>query len=139
MVFRPYFSEDILLSEFNLKLLNYFNTLKNENLTEISKLLISQLFEYSEFFRDNKPHITLDFNYENNGDGCNNESSSLFQNDCFFLKNLLQEKIVYRKFLIPLILFDYSNLFNSISINNIIDELFSFSLNQFIALTISFL
>jgi len=124
-IFRPYFSEDILLSEFNLKLLNYFNTLKNENLTEISKLLISQLFEYSEFFRDNKPHITLDFNYENNGDGCNNESSSLFQNDCFFLKNLLQEKIVYRKFLIPLILFDYSNLFNSISINNIIDELFS--------------
>ncbi|MFX1338507.1 MAG: anaerobic ribonucleoside-triphosphate reductase [Promethearchaeota archaeon] len=122
-IFRPYFSEDILLSEFNSKFLTYLYSLKNEHISEISKLLISQLFEYSEYFRDNKPHITLDFNYENNGvASC--EISSLFQNDCLFLKTLHQEKFLNRKFKSPLILFDYFNIFNSIYNENIINELF---------------
>lgn len=123
-VFRPYFSEDILLSEFNLKFLTYFNNIKNKDISELNTILASQFMGYSEFFRDNKPHLTLNFSYENGGDA-NYEIYSLFQTDSLFLKNLQREKSLNRRFIIPLILFDYFNLFKSISSENILNELLS--------------
>ena len=90
-VFRPYFSEDILLSEFNLKFLTYFNNIKTKYISELDTILASQLMGYSEFFRDNKPHITLNFSYEN-GDNANYETYSQFQTDSLFLKILQREK-----------------------------------------------
>jgi anaerobic ribonucleoside-triphosphate reductase len=111
-VFRPFFSEDILLSEFNLKFLTCFNRLKNETISEIYKVLFSQLLGFSEYFRDNKPHITLNFCYENDGN-ISSDPYFLFQNDRLFLQNLHQEKCINKNFLMPLILFDYSSLLNS--------------------------
>lgn len=121
-IFRPYFSEDILLSEFNLKFLTYFNTLKNENMSVIYNIITSQFLGYSEYFRDNKPHITFNFSYENDCE-VSSEPTSLIENDSLFLQHLYQKKSINRKFIMPLILFDYFDFFNPIYNNNNFNQL----------------
>ncbi len=123
-MFQPYFSEDILLSEFNIKFLPYFNILKNEDQSELYSLIISRMSGYSESFRDNNPHITLDFNYSN-GDELSRDFSSLFQDDSVFFKNLNPENYPKRKFIPPLILFDYFKYDRSISNDNVYNEFIS--------------
>lgn len=123
-VFRPFFSEDILIGEFNTRFLSYFNCLKNQKRSLIHNIIASQFSGYSEFFRDDKPHITLEFSYKNDG-YLKDEIYSLFQTDELFLKNFRNGKYLNRNIIMPLILLDYFNLYTLTSGESIFNELFS--------------
>ena len=122
--FRPFFSEDILLNEFNSKFLTYFCGLEEENLNFMHKILASRLLDYNDFFRDKKSHISLEFNYIDD-EHINNEKSSLFQIDKTFLQQFNNKKSLNGRYQIPLILLDYYNIYKSKSFNSGFEELFS--------------
>ncbi len=122
--FRPFFSEDILLSEFNSKFLTYFYGLEEKNLNFMHKVLASQFLDYSDYFRDKKSHLSLEFSYIDDK-YINNEKSSLFQIDKSFLQQFNKEKSLNGRYQIPLILLDYFNIYKSTSFNSVFEELLS--------------
>lgn len=123
-VLRPYFSEDILLNEFNSKFLTYFYEYEEEKLKFLFELLISQILEYSDFYGDKRSHLSLDFSYNNNA-YLQSGNVSLFQKDKLFLEKFHNADILNRYYQNPLILFDYINHFKPNNSQNNLNELIS--------------
>jgi len=103
--FQPYISEDLLLGDFNRFFLSDFNELEKRKAVFNFDIIKSQLSKYSEKYQDNKPHISLNFNYND----LNDEISSQFQIDDLFLDQLCDKVNFINGFLKPIVLFDYSN------------------------------
>ncbi len=102
--FKPYFSEDILLGNFNNSFLSYFNS--NKNTSNILDIIISQILKLSNRQYDEKPHLSLEFS-KNNAENSNEH----FYND--FLKNLIDQISQNNDLICPLMLYDYSNFLSS--------------------------
>jgi anaerobic ribonucleoside-triphosphate reductase len=102
--FKPYFSEDILLGNFNNSFLSYFNS--NKNTSNILDIIISQILKLSNRQYDEKPHLSLEFS-KNNAENSNKH----FYND--FLKNLIDQISQNNDLICPLMLYDYSNFLSS--------------------------
>ena len=110
MKFKPYFSEDILLGNFNNSFLSYFNS--NKNTSNILNIIISQILKLTNRQYDEKPHLSLEFSFLNNIKKNNAEDSKThFYND--FLKNLINQINLNNDFICPLTLYDYSDFLSS--------------------------
>jgi len=108
--FKPYFSEDILLGNFNNSFLSYFNS--NKNTSNILNIIISQILKLSKRQYDEKPHLSLEFSFLDNIKKNNAENSKThFYND--FLKNLIYQINVNNDLICPLTLYDYSDFLSS--------------------------
>ncbi len=108
--FKPYFSEDILLGNFNNSFLSYFNS--NKNTSNILNIIISQILKLSNRQYDEKPHLSLEFSFLDNIKKNNAENSKThFCND--FLKNLIYQISLNNDLICPLMLYDYSDFLSS--------------------------
>ncbi|MBA7515294.1 hypothetical protein ES705_07333 [subsurface metagenome] len=108
--FKPYFSEDILLGNFNNSFLSYF--ISNKNSSNILNIIISQILKLSNRQYDEKPHLSLEFSFLDNIKKNNAENSkTYFFND--FLKNLIYQISLNNDIICPLMLYDYSNFLSS--------------------------
>lgn len=119
---RQYFSEDLLLGDFNNSFLQLFK-LSNDR-SYFFSLFNSQLIRFNSLFDSDKPHLSLDFYYN---DKLTKKNASQLQIDEEFLYSLAEQKIDQAK---PLILFEYS-VFNEVpSIFSILGNLISESLKN---------
>ncbi|MFX1317117.1 MAG: anaerobic ribonucleoside-triphosphate reductase [Promethearchaeota archaeon] len=103
---KPFFSQDILLSDFNNQFLSYFNS-RDKLLFNLNKL-ISQILRFNSSFEDQREHLSFEFNYDN----MENENN-LNLNQLDIDKEFLNYKIRGDKFdnqIKPFIIFDYSKL-----------------------------
>ncbi|MFX0002065.1 MAG: anaerobic ribonucleoside-triphosphate reductase [Promethearchaeota archaeon] len=98
---KPYYSEDLVLGNFNNEFLSSFSKPKT-TLSDLS-LLVSQILRFNNLFNKTRSSLTLEFNF--NGTQLNN-----CQIDEFFL-NSLNKKC--GEFIKPLLLFEYSTIFSS--------------------------
>ena len=123
--FKPYFSEDILLGNFNNSFLSYFNS--NKNTSNILNIITSQILKLSNRHYDEKPHLSLEFSFLDIAEN----SKTQFYND--FLKNLIDQISQNKDFICPLMLYDYSAFLSSKSeSDNLIKVLTSSYRNNFI-------
>ncbi len=122
--FKPYFSEDILLGNFNSSFLSYFNSNKNSS-SNILNIITSQILKLSNRQYDEKPHLSLELSFLNNIKQNNAENSKTqFDND--FLKSLMYQISLNNDLICPLMLYDYSDFLSSISeYDNLIKNLTS--------------
>ena len=122
--FKPYFSEDILLGNFNNSFLSYFDS--NKRTSNIFNIIISQILKLTNRQYDEKPHLSLEFS-KNNAEN----SKTHFYND--FLKNLIDQNFQNNDQICPLMLYDYSNFLSSKNeSDNLIKILTSSHRNNFI-------
>ena len=102
---KQYFSEDLLLGDFNNQFLSNFDL--PEHKLYFFDLLAFQMFRFNNFLDDNKIHLSLEFC--SNADSFN-ESSFQFKINNNILNSLAKQNNNHNK---PLILFDYSNITQS--------------------------
>jgi len=128
--FKPYFSEDILLGNFNNSFLSHFNS--NKNTLNILNIIISQILKLSNRQYDEKPHLSLEFSFLDNNEKNNAENSKPhFYNN--FLENLIYQTSQNNDLICPLMLYDYSDFLSSKSESeNLIKVLNSNYLNKVI-------
>ncbi len=128
--FKPFFSEDILLGNFNNSFLSYFNS--NKNTSNILNIIISQILKLTNRQYDEKPHLSLEFSFLDNIKKNNVENSkSHFYND--FLINLFYQISQNNDLICPLMLYDYSNFLSSKSESDLLTKvLTSSNRNNFI-------
>jgi anaerobic ribonucleoside-triphosphate reductase len=108
--FKPFFSEDILLGNFNNSFLSYFNSSKNTS--NIINIINSQILKLSNRQYDKKPHLSLEFSFlDNNKKNNAANSKTHFLND--FLKNLTHQISLNNDLICPLMLYDYSDFLSS--------------------------
>ena len=108
--FKPFFSEDILLGNFNNSFLSYFNS--SNNTSNILNIIISQILKLTNRQYDEKPHLSLEFSFLDNIKMNNAEDSKThFCNN--FLKNLIHQISLNNDLICPLMLYDYSNFLSS--------------------------
>jgi len=117
---KQFFSEDLLLGDFNNQFLSHFDL--PEHKLYFFDLLASQMFRFNNFLDDNKIHLSLEFC--SNADSFN-ESSLQFKINNNILNSLTKQNNNYNK---PLILFDYSKITQSdlenSSVKNYLSKLF---------------
>ncbi len=128
--FKPYFSEDLLLGNFNNSFLSYFDS--NKNRSNIFNIIISQILKLSNRQYDEKSHLSLEFSFLDNIKKNNAENSKThFYND--FLEHLFDQNSQNNDFICPLMLYDYSNFLSSKNeSDNLIKVLTSSYRNNFI-------
>ncbi len=110
-VLRQFYSEDLLLGNFNNQFLSSFSLPKA--ISSDFPLFTSQILRYNNFFNKTKPSLTLEFNY-------NGRSSNQSLIDEAFLNSLDTRCGELVK---PLLLFEYSTFFPLGPKNNIIYNL----------------
>jgi len=125
---KPYFSEDIVLGNFNQSFFSTFNSLKNEKILYVNEILSSEILNFNSYFGDNRSHLTLNFHY-NKPEDLNNLYLSQFQIDKLFLNQLNINKQPNKKLIKPLILFDYTRIIESELGDYILNELISHNSN----------
>ena len=102
---KQFYSEDLLLGDFNTQFLSYFELPKMGSFN--FNLLTSQMLTFNNFFNDSKPNLSLEFNY----DGELVEQISVQnQIDEEFLNSL---NLQSRGRIKPLLIFECSTLFSS--------------------------
>ena len=128
--FKPYFSEDILLGNFNDSFLSYFNS--NKDTSNILNIITSQILKLSNRLYDEKSHLSLEFSFLNNIKKNNAENSKIHFFDGF-LKNLIYQINLNNDLISPLILYDYSDFLSSKSESDNLKKVFTSSYrNNFI-------
>ncbi len=105
--FNPFFSEDLLLGDFNKNFLSLFSLKKIGKISNLFSTLVSQILRYNKSFEDKRRYISLEFSYSNKDD-LNDDYFSQFQIDNLFLNILNQKTIFNGHMLNPLIMLDYS-------------------------------
>ena len=118
--FKPYFSEDLLIGDFNNKFLSLFDICKNEKISHFIDILISQIIRYNEKFENLKRPLSLEFCYDENESNID-QNSNLYLIDKLFFKALEKSARSNEDQANPLILFDYSHL-NQSNSNNLFME-----------------
>ncbi|MFX0059144.1 MAG: anaerobic ribonucleoside-triphosphate reductase [Candidatus Hodarchaeota archaeon] len=111
--FNPYFSEDILLGNFNGDFLSLFQIINNKS--PIERVLIPQIFSLNNRYYDDKSHLTLEFTYNE----INNPKSFKVENNKQFLNFFNSNDKLYKNLKNPSLLFDYSFLKNEVFQNEI--------------------
>jgi hypothetical protein len=100
--FIPFFSEDLLLGHFNRDFLSLVKL--NNKISDIYKVLISNIFNFNSRYYDKKSHLSLEFSFN---DGGQQYSPNVQQCKKFF--NLVNSYYKSnQKMKIPTIFFDYS-------------------------------
>jgi len=112
---KEFYSEDLLLGDFNNQFLSYF-TLSKAGSSDIT-LLVSQFLSFNNIFNGIKPSLSLDFNYNRK---LTERTLSQSKTDEEFLISLEKQ---CRDRIKPNLYFEYSNLFISESGVNIIKKL----------------
>lgn len=124
---KPYFSEDLVLGDFNKKFLSLFDFLSNDKNSYFHKILISQISRYNKDINDSRSHLSLEFCYDDKNH-LNGEKRFQFQNDKLFLEKLNNRINYNENHINPLILFNYSKfefqeiesfVFNNINLSNL--------------------
>ncbi|MFX1321829.1 MAG: anaerobic ribonucleoside-triphosphate reductase [Promethearchaeota archaeon] len=104
--FKPYFSQDLVLGDFNKNILSYMNS--HEKILYFIDILKSQILKFNNSFEDLRHGLTIDFNYHDFKD-----STDLVLNQFKVDKEFLNYKIREKEFdnnIKPFIIFDYSKL-----------------------------
>ncbi|TFG20441.1 MAG: hypothetical protein EU529_14860 [Promethearchaeota archaeon] len=104
---KPYFSEDLVLGDFNNKFLSLFNFLSKDKNSDFHKILFSQISRYNKEINDSRSHLSLEFCYDDKNH-LNGKKRFQFQNDKLFLEKLNNGINYNENHINPLILFDYS-------------------------------
>ena len=125
---KQFYSEDLILSDFNNAFLSHFNF--SEKKSYLFKLLANQILRFNELSQDNRVHLSLDINYNYDFKEDYNTQHDI---DLKFLFNLTETAKNYQNYRNPLCLIDYSklnnfnsgrsglnNVFSNIDINNTI-------------------
>ncbi|MFX1312057.1 MAG: anaerobic ribonucleoside-triphosphate reductase [Promethearchaeota archaeon] len=107
---RQFFSEDLLLGEFDNQFLSKFDL--PEHKLYFFDLLAFQIFRFNNFLDDNKIHLSLEFSSTKESF---NEGSLQFKINNNTLNSLIKQNDNHNK---PLILFDYSKIIQSDLENN---------------------
>lgn len=103
---KPYFSEDLVLGDFNNKFLSLFDLLQKEDNHYLNSMLYDQLLNFNKSFEDKKNHITLEFDSNNNFVD-KDETNSNNDNHTFLE---IFNKRASNNYTNPLIVLDYSKL-----------------------------
>lgn len=117
---KQFYSEDLILGDFNNQFLSYFDLPKNKSY--LFNLLSTQILRFNDHFIDQKPHLSLDFNYSND---LTEDYNIQYEIDQKFLNHLTKDKSTYKNHIRPLSFLDYSKCFNSDLRNNALNELIS--------------
>ncbi|MFX1419047.1 MAG: anaerobic ribonucleoside-triphosphate reductase [Promethearchaeota archaeon] len=125
-ILHQFYSEDLLLGDFNNQFLSYFTDSKAE-LFDFS-LLTSQILRFNNLMNRLKPSLSLEFNYSGQLDKKYSNQSLI---DVRFLKTLYNPSINNLK---PLLLFEYSRISQLISENDIIKNLIINDLKEHVIL-----
>jgi len=115
--FKPYFSQDLVLGEFNKNFLSYMNS--HEKILYFIDILKSQILKFNNSFEDLRHGLTFEFNYNDFKD-----STDWVLNQFKVDKEFLNYKIRGKEFdnnIKPFIIFDYSKL-NTSNLQNIFLE-----------------
>jgi DNA-binding HxlR family transcriptional regulator len=102
---RQFYSEDLLLGDFNTQFLSYFQLSNTQSYN--FNLLASKILWLNSLFNDSKPHFSLEFS--DNG-GLTEESSMQSQIDKNFINSL---NIISSERIKPLLFFEWSTPFSS--------------------------
>jgi anaerobic ribonucleoside-triphosphate reductase len=105
MQFKHFFSEDIILGEFNNEFLSHFNYFNEKDILHLFNLLKTQIRRFNDTFGDHKSHISLEF--------CNNKNVDFKNLYSIFLKKMSNGTNNHSNFINPNILYDYSNISSS--------------------------
>lgn len=104
-VLKQFYSEDLLLGNFNTHFISYFSHPNAMSL--LFPIFSSQILRFNNFFNGIKPSLTLDFNYNRDSmEGTSNQ----YHIDNNFLNSLNKQ---CKNRLKPLLLFESSSLFAS--------------------------
>ncbi|MFX0070942.1 MAG: anaerobic ribonucleoside-triphosphate reductase [Candidatus Hermodarchaeota archaeon] len=106
---KSYYSEDLLLGNFNNLFLSIFNNLNIDEKEFFFKFFSSQISNFNQLFDDGKSHISLEFSY-NEKKLINTHIKSQFDLDKIFLKNFSSKNSNYLNLFNYSINFDYSNI-----------------------------
>ncbi|MHA1292790.1 MAG: anaerobic ribonucleoside-triphosphate reductase [Promethearchaeota archaeon] len=117
---KPYFSEDILLGNFNNNFLPLFNF--QGDIHYFTEIFVSQILNYNKIFGNGKSHLTLDFT--------DNSNPEIINKQTIFLTQILHEKKLNNDNIAPLILFDYSFMNNKSFENRVLDPILLSELNS---------
>lgn len=120
--FKRFYSEDLLLGDFNNHFLTNLNLPANKSY--IIDLLTSQMLSFNESFNDGQSHLSLGFN---NTQSPTNASILLDQPVTQILYSLIEKSVKNNG---PLLLFGYSDFVAQNSTRDIINDLFSHSLKN---------
>jgi len=113
---KPFFSEDILLDDFNNQFLSKFDTFKIKKTSYLLNALTSQINRYNKSFSDGKPHLSLDFKSKRDTN-LNDEKKSNLKIELEFLKKFNNGLNLNEINVNPSILFDYK-IINSSNLEN---------------------
>lgn len=106
---KPYFSEDLLLSNFNNSFLSKFSFIESEETSHFFEIIASEVLKYNTKFEDKAPRLSLEFSSKN-GTNVGYDYSSQFNIDKSFLETIKKYQVSNNNSVQPLILFDYSQL-----------------------------
>lgn len=109
--FKPYFSQDLVLGDFNKILLPYMNS--HKDILYFINILKSQILKFNNSFEYLSNNLSFEFNY--NGFKDSTEILNQFKVD----KEFLNYEITSKEFGKPFIIFDYSKL-NTSNLEDII-------------------
>ena len=109
-IFKPFFSEDILLGNFSSSFLPHFNSVKEPS--NIINIIISQVLKLGYRHYDEKSHLSLEISLldKNKDEELENSQG---QNSHNFIDKLFYQVNQNNEFIAPLILFDYSKFLTS--------------------------
>ncbi len=117
---RQFYSEDLILGNFNKYLLSIFDLHKTK--PYIIKLLANQILRFNNPYINKKPQLSLDFNYSGERSKKDNYQ---YEIDIKFINQLIQETQNNKNHLLPLFLIDYSKFNEPKSRKDVINELIS--------------
>jgi len=117
---KQFYSEDLILSDFNNAFLSYFNF--SEKKSYLFNLLANQILRFNKLSQDNRVHLSLDINYNHN---FKEEYSTQHDIDLKFLLFLTETAKNYQNYRNPLCLIDYSKFNSSNSRKSGLNDIFS--------------
>ena len=104
-MFAPYFSEDLLLSNFSDFILLYLLNGKEEK-SHLQKILIPQVLKHSKRYYDTKSHLSLELSCNSKGEEIENSQRNILHN---FIDRISYRVNNTEESVAPLILFDYNS------------------------------
>ena len=109
-IFKPFFSEDILLGNFSSSFLPHFNSVKEPS--NIINIIISQVLKLGYRHYDEKSHLSLEISLldKNKDEELENSQG---QNSHNFIDKLFYQVDQNNEHIAPLILYDYSKFLTS--------------------------
>ena len=109
-IFKPFFSEDILLGNFTSSFLTHFNSIKESS--NLINIIISQVLKLGYRHYDEKSHLSLEISLLDKNEDEQLENSQR-QNIHNFIDKLYNHVNQNNQYISPLLLYDYSKILTS--------------------------